>query len=410
MSGSARGTLPQRSVPIVVVAPDSLKSSCTAPDAARAIASGVRRALGQGVQIRELPLADGGEGTLDVLVAAWGGEILDVATTDALGRPRTGRVGLSSEKQGARLAVIEAADANGLPAVVDQPLRALDADTAGVGALVCAALSAGATEILMCLGGSATSDGGSGMLRALGARLLDASGNDVAPGARGLAELHEIDLSEIDTRAGKGGWRVACDVDHPLTGVGGAAAVFGPQKGASPEQVELIDRGLARLARLLAEATGGEANELAALPGLGAAGGLALGPVALFGAQLVPGSALVSDAVGLRDALAGAAMVITAEGRLDAQSLQGKVVSRVLAEARDCRDDAPAVAGEEPSSVPVVVLAGSVELSFEECQRAGIAAWSIARGPATLDQLQADTPALLAEAAAHATRVVLGEG
>ncbi|MBU3995291.1 MAG: glycerate kinase [Actinobacteria bacterium] len=410
MSGSARETHPQHSVPVVVVAPDSLKGSCTAPDAARAIASGVRSALGQGARVRELPLADGGEGTLDVLVAAWGGTILEVATTDALGRPRTGRVGLSGGRQGARLAVIEAADANGLPAIVDQPLRPLDADTAGVGTLVRAALDTGAAEILLCLGGSATSDGGAGMLRALGARLLDASGSDVAPGARGLSELHEIDLSGLDARAGKIVWRVACDVDHPLTGGGGAAAVFGPQKGATPEQVAVIDRGLSTLARLLAEAAGYDSSELRFLPGLGAAGGLALGPVALFGAQLVPGSALVSDAVGLRDALDHADLVITAEGRLDAQSLQGKVVSRVLAEAGAHRDGAHAAAGAVPSTVPVVVLAGSVELTFEECQRAGIAAaWSIAQGPATLEQLQADTPRLLAEAAAHLTRLTLGE-
>jgi glycerate kinase len=248
------------------------------------------------------------------------------------------------------------------------------------------------------------------MLRALGARLLDASGSDVAPGARGLSELHEIDLSGLDARAGKVVWRVACDVDHPLTGGGGAAAVFGPQKGATPEQVAVIDRGLSTLARLLAEAAGYDSSELRFLPGLGAAGGLALGPVALFGAQLVPGSALVSDAVGLRDALDHADLVITAEGRLDAQSLQGKVVSRVLAEAGAHRDGAHAAACAVPSTVPVVVLAGSVELTFEECQRAGIAAaWSIAQGPATLEQLQADTPRLLAEAAAHLTRLTLGE-
>ncbi|MGI8392546.1 glycerate kinase [Leucobacter sp. W1038] len=418
MSGSARETHPQHGVPLVVVAPDSLKGSCTAPDAARAIASGVRRALGQGVRVRELPLADGGEGTLDALVAAWGGTVLEVATTDALGRPRTGRVGLSGGRKGTRLAVIEAADANGLPAIVDQPLRPLDADTAGVGTLVRAALDTGAAEILLCLGGSATSDGGAGMLRALGARLLDASGSDVAPGARGLSELHEIDLSGLDARAGKVVWRVACDVDHLLTGGGGAAAVFGPQKGATPEQVAVIDRGLSVLLRLLAEAAGYDLSELRCLPGLGAAGGLALGPVALFGAQLVPGSALVSDAVGLPDALERAALVITAEGRLDAQSLQGKVVSRVLADAGAHRGGAHAAAGAVPSAVhsavpsavPVVVLAGSVELTFEECQRAGIAAaWSIARGPATLEQLQADTPRLLAEAAAHLTRLTLGK-
>lgn len=408
-------TQPQRTLlarsPIVVVAPDSLKGSCTAPDAAPAIAAGVRQALGAQAEIRTVPLADGGEGTLDVLVGAWGGEVFDVPTTDALGRPRIGRVGLAPDRAGTRLAVIEAADANGLPAVVDQPLRPLDADSAGVGTLVRAALDAGATELLLCIGGSATSDGGAGMLRALGVRLLDRGGFDILPGARGLADLHSLDLSGLDPRAQQVQWRVACDVDHPVMGAHGAAAVFGPQKGASAADIPIIDAGLSRLAHLLADVAECDPRKLTDRPGLGAAGGLALGPVALCGAQLLPGSTLVMDAVGWSEALQGADLVITAEGRLDAQSLQGKVVSGVLAAARAQRVDleltsAEHTDAERTNAVPVAVLAGSVALSFDECQRAGIAAaLSIAGGPATLAELQRDAPRLLTEAAAHLTRL-----
>ncbi|QBE50316.1 glycerate kinase [Leucobacter triazinivorans] len=398
--------------PIALIAPDSLKGSCSSPEAARALAAGVRAALGPGAEVREIPLADGGEGTLDALVSTWGASVSEVATTDALGRPRTGRVGFSAGSDGdaarAVTAIIETADANGLPLVSDRPLQALDADSEGVGSLILAALDAGATQVLLCLGGSATSDGGAGMLRALGARLLDAAGKPIAPGARGLADLARIDLAGLDPRTRKVSWRVACDVDNPLTGPRGAAAVFGPQKGATAAEVARIDAGLARLAAALSTAAlstaalstaalsttardderAAGASDLTARDGLGAAGGLALGLVALFGAELLPGAKLVSDAVGLPAALADATLVLTGEGRFDAQSLDGKVVSQVLSEA---------------GGTPVVVIAGSVGLSCDAARAAGVtAAVSIAQGPASLEQLQADSLALLTEAAAHA--------
>ncbi|MBL3688597.1 glycerate kinase [Leucobacter chromiireducens] len=394
----------------VVIAPDSLKGSCSASTAARALAQGARAALGPGVQIHELPLADGGEGTLEVLAEAWGGEIVAVPTSDALDRPRVGRIALSAD--GSR-AVVEAAEANGLPHVADEPLRALDADSAGVGALLRAALDAGARELLVCIGGSATSDGGAGMLRALGVRLLRADGAPIAGGARGLSELARIDLSGLLPAAREARWRIAVDVTNPLLGAQGAASVFGPQKGASPAEVAVIDAGLARFAELLAEAgeTSPAATRSAAqhartalttLPGLGAAGGLALGPVALWGAELMPGAELVAAAVGLDAALREADLVLTGEGRLDAQSLAGKVVSRVLAGCASAGSERPP---------RVVVIAGSVALSAAECRAAGItAALSLAPGPATLSELQRDASALLAETAAHACALAFPAG
>lgn len=368
--------------PTVVIAPDSFKGSCSSVEAARAIARGVRAAFGTRAEVLELPMADGGEGTLDALVAAWGGEVARVPTSDALGRPREGRVGYGRTADGGLRAIIEAADANGLPAVSDLPLQPLDADSHGVGELILAALDAGADELLLCIGGSATSDGGAGMLRALGARLLDAQGRGVADGARGLLDVQQVDLRGIDPRAARVSWRIACDVDNPLTGPRGAAAVFGPQKGADAQQVAEIERGLGRFSELLAAAVGTDAPQLREQRGIGAAGGLALGLTTLFGAQLVPGARLVSGAIGLREALAAATLVFTGEGRLDAQSLDGKVVSRVLAEA------APGAA--------VIVLAGSIGLSPEETRAAGIsAAFSIAQGPATLEEMSADATRLL---------------
>lgn len=368
--------------PTVVIAPDSFKGSCSSVEAARAIARGVRAAFGTRAEVLELPMADGGEGTLDALVAAWGGEVARVPTSDALGRPREGRVGYGRTADGGLRAIIEAADANGLPAVSDLPLQPLDADSHGVGELILAALNAGTDELLLCIGGSATSDGGAGMLRALGARLLDAQGRDVAGGARGLLDVQQVDLRGIDPRAARVSWRIACDVDNPLTGPRGAAAVFGPQKGADAQQIAEIERGLGRFSELLAAAVGTDAPQLRQQRGIGAAGGLALGLTTLFGAQLVPGARLVSGAIGLREALAAATLVFTGEGRLDAQSLDGKVVSRVLAEA------APGAA--------VIVLAGSIGLSPEETRAAGIsAAFSIAQGPATLEEMSADATRLL---------------
>ena len=380
--------------PTVVIAPDSFKGSCSSVEAARAIARGVRAAFGTRAEVLELPMADGGEGTLDALVAAWGGEVARVPTSDALGRPREGRVGYGRTADGGLRAIIEAADANGLPAVSDLPLQPLDADSQGVGELILAALDAGTDELLLCIGGSATSDGGAGMLRALGARLLDAQGRDVAGGARGLLDVQQVDLRGIDPRAARVSWRIACDVDNPLTGPRGAAAVFGPQKGADAQQVAEIERGLGRFSELLAAAVGTDAPQLRQQRGIGAAGGLALGLTTLFGAQLVPGARLVSGAIGLREALAAATLVFTGEGRLDAQSLDGKVVSRVLAEA------APGAA--------VIVLAGSIGLSPEETRAAGIsAAFSIAQGPATLEEMSADAPRLLEATAGQVCGAIL---
>ena len=189
----------------VVVAPDSFKGSLTAREAADAMATGARRALGEGATIRTAPMADGGEGTLDALLAAWDGEERHLEVPDALGRPHRARYGLSPD---GRTAVIEAAEANGLPHVRDLPMQPLRADTTGVGELARAALDAGAEVILLCIGGSASTDGGTGVLRALGARFLDEGGNPVEPGGGGLGRIARVDLDGLDARARRARWRV----------------------------------------------------------------------------------------------------------------------------------------------------------------------------------------------------------
>ncbi|MEE2041197.1 glycerate kinase [Nocardiopsis sp. CT-R113] len=356
----------------VAVVPDSFKGSAGAVDVAAAMARGVQDAFddhGTRVTIETLPFADGGEGTLDALLGAWGTTALAVDTTDALGRPVRARYGLSPDHV---TGVVEAAEANGLPAVSDVPLRPLTASTRGVGPLVASLLDAGAEEILLCIGGSATTDGGTGLLSALGARFLAADGSELPDGGGSLADLDRVDLDGLDPRARRVRWRIACDVNNPLTGDQGAAAVFGPQKGATPDDVRVLDAGLRRLADVLAAASG---TDVRALPGMGAAGGLPAGLTALLGAEVLPGSRMVAEVLGAEEILSRADLVLTGEGSFDSQSLSGKVVD--------------AVRRLTPAHSPVVVIAGRVSVSPEDLRRSGItAAFSIARGPGSLEQMQ----------------------
>lgn len=374
----------------VVAAPDSFKGSLSAREVAEAMTLGVRRALGEATPVTAVPMADGGEGTLDALLDAWEGTEVTHQVSDALGRPCSARYGLSAD---ARTAVIEAAEANGLPRVSDVPLRPLQADSAGVGELALAALEAGAEQLLLCIGGSATTDGGTGMLRALGARFLDAHGEPTDPGGGGLTALGRIDLQGLQPLARRARWRIAVDVDNPLVGPRGAAAVFGPQKGATADDVEVLDAGLAHLAAILARTTGTGEQELLTQPGMGAAGGLPAALSTVLGAEIVTGSQLVADAVGLSALLAEADLVLTGEGSFDSQSLHGKVVDGVRART--------------PDGAALVVIAGRVAVPAAEAAEAGItAALSIARGPATLEELGDDAAALVAEAAENACRLL----
>lgn len=320
----------------VVCAPDSFKHALTARDAAAAMAAGVRDSW-PGVEALELPLSDGGEGFTDALAGALGARLVTVSVRDALGRPATAEVALAGE-----LAVIEVASAVGLEALADAERAIWDADTRGVGDLIAAALDAGATDLLIGLGGSATNDAGAGMLAALGVAFLDADGTPVPTTPRGLLGLARVDASRLDPRLAGVRVRVASDVDAPLTGPRGASAVFGPQKGATPDDVPRLDAVLGRFADLA------ERGDAATRPGAGAAGGLGFALMAFLGAELGSGIDLVAGLLDLDARVAGADLVLTGEGSADAQTLAGKAPAGVAAAARR-------------HGVPVAIFAGRVE-------------------------------------------------
>jgi glycerate 2-kinase len=306
----------------VLAAPDKFRGTLTSMEAAAAIAAGWRRARPNDA-VEELPLADGGEGTLDALVAALGGRVVRERVTGPLGDPVDAEYGLVD---GARIAVIEMARASGLALVPEERRDALRATTRGTGELILAAARHRPERIIVCIGGSATTDGGAGMAQALGARLLDGSGQDLGPGGAALLDLDRIDGSGIDQAARDCRFLVASDVDNPLVGPQGAAAVYGPQKGASDDDVDLLDRALARYADVMRRDLG---VDVTARPGAGAAGGLGAGLMAFLDAELRPGIDVVMDAARFAERLRGAGLVVTGEGKLDEQSLHGKTVAGV---------------------------------------------------------------------------------
>lgn len=319
----------------VLVAPDKFKGSLTAPEVAAAVAAGLRRAV-PGVEVDECPIADGGEGTLDAVLAA-GFRRVPVTVEGPTGEPVQAAF---AQRDG--VAVVELAAASGLhllPGGVPAPLTA---SSHGTGQLVAAALDHGATTVLLGVGGSACTDGGAGLAQALGAGLFDAAGDPLPRGGAALARLHRLDLDGLHPRLPAVEVVVACDVDNSLLGPAGAAAVYGPQKGASPAQVAELDAALHRWARAVAERTG---HDLAGRPGAGAAGGVGFAALALLGATLRPGIELVLDLTGFAGRLAVADLVITGEGSLDAQTLRGKGPAGVAAAARAAGRTALAVAG-----------------------------------------------------------------
>lgn len=349
----------------IVIAPDSFKESLSAPGVAQAIARGWL-AVYPDAEIALCPMADGGEGTVDAVLAATGGERRELTVQGPLATQVQAHWGWLGDGT----AVIEMAAASGLHWVPSAQRDARVTSSYGTGELIRAALDAGATRIILGLGGSATNDGGSGLLRALGARFLDAGGNELRPGGAALAKLQRVDLSALDARLHDVQVDVAADVDNPLCGPRGASAVFGPQKGASPAQVEELDAALARMAEVVSEALG---EDFSNFPGVGAAGGLGFAAKAFFDARFRPGVELVAELSGLAEAVAGADLVITGEGRLDAQSLHGKTPVGVARVA-------------QAQGVPVVALAGSLGDGYQQVREAGIeAAFSLAPGPISLE-------------------------
>ncbi len=335
----------------VLIAADKFKGSLTAVQVAERVTAGLRRVV-PGLEVEALPVADGGDGTVDAAVAA-GFERREVRVAGPLGDEVTAAFALRGTT-----AVVEMAEASGLQRLPAGVFAPLTSSTYGSGELLRAALDAGARTIVFGVGGSATTDGGAGMLAALGARFLDEDGEPVPPGGGGLAELARADLSGLDPRLSAVELVLASDVDNPLTGPKGAPAVYGPQKGASPADVATLDAALAHFAKVLEADAGPRAAEHAAAPGAGAAGGIGYGAL-LLGARFRPGIEVMLDVLGFAPALERADVVITGEGSLDEQTLHGKAPAGVAAAAR--------AAGRT-----VVAVCGRLALSEEQLRGAGI--------------------------------------
>lgn len=369
----------------IVIAPDSFKESLSAPDVAAAIARGWQQVFPEAECLLR-PMADGGEGTVDALLAAVGGERREHQVHGPMGEPVTAHWGWL----GQGTAVIEMAAASGLHWVPREQRDARRASSFGTGELIREALEAGARRIILGLGGSATNDGGMGLLQALGVRFLDEQGHELAPGGAALARLDQIDLSGLDARLLQVQVEVAADVDNPLCGPRGASAVFGPQKGATPEQVVELDAALERYAHVVASTLGEDHGQF---PGVGAAGGLGFAARAFLKASFRPGIELVAELSGLAEAVRGADLVITGEGRMDAQTLHGKTPVGVARVAR-------------AAGAPVIALAGSLGENYQALYDAGIeAAFSLAPGPLSLEQAMAGAAAELQARAVDIARL-----
>ena len=347
-------------------------------EAARAMAQGIENA-DHDAEVRCLPMADGGEGTARALVDATGGSMHAVPVHDPLGRPVEGHFGLLAD---GTTAVVETAEASGLALLEAKERNPLIASSYGTGELMLAAVRSGAKRIIVGLGGSATNDAGAGLLQSLGVRLLDKNGNDLAHGGAALANLTTIDISTMDPALKNVAITAACDVTNPLTGPTGASAVFGPQKGASKDDVATLDAALAHFAQVIDSQLGVAVNDV---PGAGAAGGIGAALKGFLNAEFRPGIAIVIEQSGLDAAAQWADVVFTGEGSIDFQTKFGKTPAGVAETAKR-------------HGKPVIAVAGHIGTGIDELHEVGIdAVFGIAPGAASLSEL-------LADAAANVTR------
>ncbi len=371
----------------IVIAPDSYKGSIYASDAARAMEDGVRRVLPD-AEVVLVPVADGGDGTLETLVETSGGRIITSDVTGPLGEPVSAQWGAMGDGV---TAVAEMARTSGLALVRLEDRDPLNATTYGLGEVILEALESGYRRFILGIGGSATNDAGAGMAQALGVRLLDADGAELPPGGAALARLARIDASGLDPRAAEADFDVACDVNNPLTGPEGASAVYGPQKGATPAMVEQLDAALANFAEVVKRDLGADVD---GVPGSGAAGGLGGGIMAFLGGRLRPGVDIVLDTVDLASRLDGADLIITGEGCMDFQTVYNKAPIGV---AR--------LAGER--GIPVIGVSGSLGDGFTDVHDHGIAAAvAITHAPMTLDEATDRVAELIASATEQAVRLI----
>ncbi len=350
----------------IVIAPDSFKECLTAAQVAQKIEDGMRQVFPDAEYV-QVPVADGGEGTLQSLVDATKGRFIEVTVTGPLGEPVAAKFGLLGDGD---TAMIEMAQASGIELVRPENRDPLVATTFGTGELIRAALDQNVRHFIVGIGGSATNDGGAGMLQALGAKLLDDNGQELAHGGAALANLARIDLSAMDARLNECTFISACDVSNPLTGPNGASAIFGPQKGATPAMVDQLDNALRNYATVIERDLGIAVDQVA---GAGAAGGMGAALLGFLKAELKPGIDMVMEAVSLAEHVKGADLVITGEGRIDGQTAQGKTPVGVARIAK-------------VENIPVIALAGSVGDGVEAVYEQGIdALFPVVHGAVSLD-------------------------
>ncbi|MDR0379429.1 MAG: glycerate kinase [Candidatus Accumulibacter sp.] len=371
----------------IVVAPDSYKGSVSALGVARAMERGIRRVFPD-AEVRKIPIADGGEGTVEALVAATNGTLRRMEATGPLGERVVAHWGILGDGE---TAVVEMAAVSGLPLVPEARRDPRFTTTRGTGELLRAVLDAGLRKIIIGIGGSATNDGGVGMARALGAKFLDGEGRELPDGGAALVRLARIDLAGLDSRLRDCRITVACDVDNPLCGPRGASVVFGPQKGATPEIVAELDAALFRFSRIAREATGRVVDEL---PGAGAAGGLGAGLMYFSPAVLKPGVEIVLDVVDFSGVVEGADFVLTGEGRTDFQTAFGKAPVGVAGVAKRF-------------GVPVFCLSGGLGDGVDDVLVRGIdAVMSICDRPLTLEACMEAGDVLIASGAERLCRII----
>lgn len=372
----------------IVIAPDSFKGSLSSKEVADAIELGVRKVLPD-VDIVKIPIADGGEGTVQTLVAAMGGEIIKTQVVGPLGETIESYFGVLNDK---KTAIIEMANASGLPLVPIEKRNPLITTSYGTGQLIKAALDMNLERIVIGLGGSATNDGGVGMAQALGVRFFDENGNEIGFGGGELSKIRKIDMSGIDDRIRKVRIEAACDVDNPLCGPYGASYIYGPQKGANKEMIEILDRNLGHLAKVIKRDLGADIMEL---PGAGAAGGLGAGLVAFLNAELKRGIDIIVNITKLDDYIKDACVVFTGEGQIDKQILSGKAVYGVAKIAKK-------------HGAYVVAIVGSINDDAYELFDKGIdGIESIIDKPMTMDEACKRAGLLVERAAERVMRLIL---
>lgn len=374
---------------MIVIAPDSFKESLTATKVATAIAEGINR-VKPGTELISIPMADGGEGTVEALITATSGKIVKVPSVDALNRPIESYYGILGD---GKTAIIEMAATSGIEQLSANERNPLITSTFGTGILLKAALDNGFKEIIIGIGGSATNDGGTGMAQALGFKLLDEAGDPIGLGGNSLHKLHRIDFSNVHPLLASAKITVACDVQNTLTGPSGATRVYGPQKGATPEMIEILEEGMIHYSKIIQHNFRTDFNSI---PGSGAAGGLGAGLLAFCNAKIRPGFELIAELTGLEQHIKNADLVFTGEGKIDSQTANGKTISGL---ALLCRKH----------QIPLIALAGTISGDLKVLYQQGLtASFSIANQPLSIDESKKQAANLISVTTEQIMRVISG--